>query len=107
MGHSADWAWSPSIAVLAEYSESLLPDDLSERLSTFQGEHTYKAQAYAPPTDTTLRNITTWVSERLMIGAQSFRQTQGGGPTVDRSSFNPMVIHWLRDNDAVGFIAVS
>ena len=106
MSHSADYAWGPVVAILADYHSTLLPEGLIERISTFENERTFSAQAYYPPYDQGPRNITTWLSTDLTIGAESFNETVVGGPSNSPSSFNPAVIHW-KASDRVAFLSVS
>ncbi|KAM5343671.1 hypothetical protein ACJ41O_012208 [Fusarium nematophilum] len=99
MTHSADFAWGPVVAVLAKTQERLLPDGFFDNLRKFGEEHTFKAQAYYPPYDLETRNITTWVSHKLTIGATSYNQTQAGGPTRSPISFTPAVVQWMTDDE--------
>ncbi|EGY15308.1 hypothetical protein VD0002_g2813 [Verticillium dahliae] len=94
MSHAADYAWAPLFAVLADAHKSLVPEDIVSKLGTFQGEHTFKATATYPPFDTVPRNITTWLSEKLTIGAESFDEIVIGGPARNQEAFNPAVIQW-------------
>ena len=105
MTHAADYAWAPIIAVLASKGASLLPGDFFEDLKSFDEERTFEAQAYFPPYDEEVRNITSWLSKRITIGASSHEQTQLGGPTGAPSSFSPAVVQWQTDNE-VGFLRV-
>ncbi|KAI1122990.1 hypothetical protein F5Y10DRAFT_252866 [Nemania abortiva] len=105
MSHSADYAWGPLVAVLAGYHASLLPDNILERITTFSGEHVFEAQAYYPPYDKVPRNITTWLSRSLTIGAESYDETVIGGPSQSQESFNPAVIQW-NAGDEIGFISL-
>ncbi|KAF4124544.1 hypothetical protein GMORB2_5210 [Geosmithia morbida] len=94
MSHMADYAWAPLLAVLAEEHEELIPKNISTGLGKFQGDHTFTASAYYPPFDTTPRNITTWVSENLTIGAESYDEIVIGGPGQNQEAFNPVVVQW-------------
>ncbi|KAK8043470.1 hypothetical protein PG993_005900 [Apiospora rasikravindrae] len=105
MSHSADWAWSPLIAVLADFHATLLPDGILGSLTRFSGEHTFEAQAYYPPYDYASRNITTWLSENVTIGAESYNETVVGGPSTSQESFNPAVVQWKTGTE-IGFISV-
>lgn len=104
MSHTQDHAWAPVIALLADTQAKILPDGLLEGLKTFQGEHTSEAQVYYPPYDLEVRNVTTWLSEDLTIGAQSFNQRSAGGPTG--TAFTPAGVQW-KTGDEIGFIVVS
>jgi hypothetical protein len=107
MSHARDWAWAPLIAVHSEFHNSLLSDDLKESLKTFDGERTYTGKAYYPPYDLDTRNITTWLSESLMIGAQSYRTKSANGPSNNKAQFHPAVAHWSYGDDNIGWLSVS
>ncbi|EJT76456.1 hypothetical protein GGTG_06375 [Gaeumannomyces tritici R3-111a-1] len=94
MSHMADYAWAPVFAALAAKNDELLPEPSRKRLETFEGEHTFKASTYTPPFDLVPRNITTWMSEDLTIGAESFDEIVVGGPSRSQESFNPAVVQW-------------
>lgn len=101
----ADYAWAPLLAVLAEDHERLISQDILRGLDTFQGEHTFTASAYYPPFDTTPRNITTWLSEKLTIGAESFDEIALGGAGQNQEAFNPVVVQWDTGSE-ISFISV-
>ena len=94
MSHAEDYAFAPCFAVLADFHRSLIPDDIVDGLTKFSGEHTFTATTYYPPIDNVPRNITTWLSEKLTIGAESFDENGLGGPSQSQESFNPAVIQW-------------
>lgn len=94
MSHAEDYAFAPCFAVLAEFHRTLIPDDIVEGLTKFLGEHTFTATTYYPPIDNVPRNITTWLSDKLTIGAESFDENGLGGPAQSQESFNPAVIQW-------------
>lgn len=106
MSHVADYAWAPVFAILSSFHFSLLPEDMVSRLSSFEDERAFSAQAYYPPYDLVPRNISTWLSTNLTIGAESFEETVIGGPSTSQTSFNPAVIQWLVDGKDVGFISL-
>lgn len=106
MSHSADWAWSPLMAVLSDFHATLLPEGVLESLTRFSCEHTFEAQAYYPPYDHVPRNITTWLSENITIGAESYNETVVGGPSTSQESFNPAVVQWKTGGE-IGFLSVS
>jgi hypothetical protein len=106
MSHANDYAFAPLVAVFADFHKTLIPDGLLKKMKTTPEEHTYTAQAYYPPFDLTTRNITTWVSENMTIGAESFKQNVIGGPTKSQTQWTPAVVQWSRPNQ-VGFISVS
>lgn len=105
MSHSADYAYAPCFAVLAAFHRTLVPDDIVNGLTKFSGEHTFTASTYYPPIDKSPRNITTWVSEELTIGAESFDENGLGGPSQSQESFNPAVVQWWTGSE-VSFISV-
>ncbi|KAI0603160.1 hypothetical protein F4775DRAFT_15702 [Biscogniauxia sp. FL1348] len=94
MSHMADYAWAPLFAVLADSHAALIPADVLSGLTAFGGEHTFTASTYYPPFDTVPRNITTWLSDKLTIGAESFDEIVVGGPSQSQESFNPAVVQW-------------
>jgi hypothetical protein len=104
MNHADDFEYAPLIAVLTPYHNSLLTSNITSKLSCFPGDHTYSTSAYAPPYDFTPRNITTWLSPNLTIGAQSFDQDTLGGPRNDTSQWNPAVVQWARSDGSVGYL---
>jgi hypothetical protein len=95
----ADYAWAPLFAVLADFHASLLPEGTIAKLSKIDGERTFRAQAYYPPYDRDTRNITTWLSDKLTIGAESFNETVVGGASTSQTSFNPAVVQWVNGGD--------
>lgn len=94
MSHSADYAYAPCFAVLSSFHRTLIPDEIFDSLTKFSGEHTFTASTYYPPIDNFPRNITTWLSEKLTIGAESFDENGLGGPAQSQEAFNPAIIHW-------------
>lgn len=106
MSHMADYAWAPLFAALDKTHQSLIPKKIKSKLSKFQGEHTFQASAYYPPFDTASRNITTWLSEDLTIGAESYKEIAIGGPSQSQESFNPAVVQWNTGHE-VAFISVG
>lgn len=105
MSHMADYAWAPLFAALADTHEKLIPKNITAGLSEFQGEHTFKASAMYPPFDVVPRNITTWLSKDLTIGAESYDEIVVGGPARSQTSFNPAVIQWDTGKE-ISFISV-
>ncbi|KAL2209445.1 hypothetical protein CC79DRAFT_1396341 [Sarocladium strictum] len=105
MSHMADYAWAPLFAALDKTHQSLIPKKIKSKLSKFQGEHTFQASAYYPPFDTVSRNITTWLSEDLTIGAESYKEIAIGGPSQSQGSFNPAVVQWNTGHE-VAFISL-
>lgn len=108
MSHSADFAFAPMVVVLADFHATLLPEDLKQSLTTFGAaqERTFNAQAFYPPYDTVPRNISTWLSRNLTVGAESFDQTDLGGPARSQEAFNPVVAQW-KVGDEIAFLSVS
>lgn len=106
MSHSADYAFAPCFAVLASFHRTLVTDDIIDGLTKFSGEHTFEASTYYPPIDKVPRNITTWMSEKLTIGAESFDETAVGGPALNQEAFNPAVIQWDTGSE-ISFISVG
>ncbi|OHE97741.1 hypothetical protein CORC01_06946 [Colletotrichum orchidophilum] len=106
MSHAADYAWAPLFAVLADFHESLIPEGIVANLTTFgPEERTFSASTFYPPYDLVPRNISTWLSENLTIGAESFKENVIGGPSINQESFNPAVVQW-NTGDEVAFISL-
>lgn len=100
MAHADDFEYAPLIAVLAPFHDALVPKESVASLSAFpsgddnEGHYTCTTSAFSPPHDLTPRNITTWLSPNLTIGAESFRENTVGGPREDSSQWNPAVVQW-------------
>ncbi|RGP73149.1 hypothetical protein FLONG3_6465 [Fusarium longipes] len=105
MSHMADYAWAPLFAVLARSHEKLIPKQVLKGLTVFKGEHSFQASTFYPPFDTVPRNISTWVSRDLTIGAQSFRQISLGGPAQNQEAYNPAVVQWNTGKE-ISFISL-
>jgi hypothetical protein len=106
MSHSADYAWGPLFAVLADYHKKLVPRDVLSKLTRFEGEHSFVSSTYYPPFDNVPRNITSWLSEKLTIGAESYDEITLGGPSQNQAAFNPAVVQWDTGNE-VAFLSVG
>lgn len=106
MAHADDFEFAPVAAVLADYHKTLVSTSTISRLSSFTGEHTYHGHAYAPPADQEQRNITSWLSANLTIGAESFSQDAPGGYSKDNTSWSPAVVQWLRSDESVGYFSL-
>ena len=94
MSHFADYAYAPLIAIMAGFTDSIVPANVTSQLQTFPGEHTVQTSAFSPPYDTYPRNISAWLSDSITIGAETFNETQVGGPSLSSSSFSPAVVQW-------------
>ncbi|KAF4461044.1 hypothetical protein FALBO_12159 [Fusarium albosuccineum] len=105
MSHMADYAWAPLFAVLAESHKKLIPAKVLMGLGSFGGEHNFTASTYYPPFDTVPRNISSWLSENLTIGAESFKEISLGGPSQNQQAFNPAVIQWNTGSE-ISFISL-
>lgn len=101
----ADYAWAPLFAVLTDHHMKLVPKDVFAKLTKFQGEHTFTSSTFYPPFDTVPRNISSWLSEKLTIGAESFDEISLGGPGQNQGAFNPAVVQWDTGNE-IAFISV-
>jgi hypothetical protein len=106
LAHADDFEFAPVAAVLADYHKTLVSNSSISRLSSFTGEHTYNGNAYAPPADQEQRNVTSWLSANLTIGAQSFNLDGAGGYSKDINSWSPAVVQWLRPDESVGFFSL-
>ncbi|OAL48505.1 hypothetical protein IQ07DRAFT_622919 [Pyrenochaeta sp. DS3sAY3a] len=105
MSHMADYAWAPLFAVLTDHHMKLVPKDVLAKLTKFQGEHTFSSSTFYPPFDTVPRNISSWLSEKLTIGAESFDEISLGGPGQNQGAFNPAVVQWDTGNE-IAFISL-
>ncbi|KAH7311449.1 hypothetical protein B0I35DRAFT_396137 [Stachybotrys elegans] len=105
MSHSADYAWAPLFAILADTHKKLVPKNVLSKLTKFQGEHTFSATCYYPPFDKVPRNITSWLSEKLTIGAESFDELFLGGAGQNQAAFNPAVVQW-DTGDEIAFLSL-
>ncbi|KUI59694.1 hypothetical protein VP1G_06959 [Cytospora mali] len=103
--HADDFQIAPVLAAIMPYHHTLVPDDVVEKLAVFPGEHTYTTAAYAPPYDLTRRNVTTWLSENLTIGAESFDQTVVGGFSINQQQWAPAVAQWMRSDGSIGWFS--
>lgn len=106
MSHARDWAWAPLIAVHSAYHNDLLSEDLKESLKSFDGERTWQGKAYSPPHDVDVRNMTSWLSKDLMIGAVSYHSRTAGGPSANSDQFHPAVAQWKRKESKIGWLSV-
>ncbi|KAK1525506.1 hypothetical protein CABS01_00595 [Colletotrichum abscissum] len=103
MAHADDFEYAPLISVLAPFHDALVPSDVVEKLSVFPGEHMYETAAFSPPHDSVPRNITTWLSANLTIGAESYDEDTLGGPREDPSQWSTAVVQWARNDGSVGY----
>ena len=106
MSHSADFEYAPLFAILADFASTLVPANVTQRLSEFEGEHAFTSSTYSPPYDYVPRNITSWLAPNISIGSETFNETVVGGPAINPSTFNPAVIQWNTGVD-IGFITVG
>ncbi|KAF2144300.1 uncharacterized protein K452DRAFT_285547 [Aplosporella prunicola CBS 121167] len=106
MSHSSDFAFAPLIAVMAVFhNSSVVPEGVIQRLKEFPGEHTVRTSAFSPPYDTYPRNISAWLSDSITIGAETFNETEVGGPSLSSDSFSPAVVQWdAGDANGVGWL---
>lgn len=106
LAHADDFEYAPLIAVLAPFHDSLISNCTIASLKSVT-EHTVTTSAYAPPHDKVPRNVTTWLSANLTIGAEAFRQDVLGGAREDNSQWNPAVVQWARSSDSsVGYMTL-
>lgn len=103
--HADDFEIAPLLAALMPFHHTLVPDDVVAKLAAFPGEHTYAAQAYSPPFDLAPRNVSSWIGERVTIGAESFDQTVVGGASINPEQWAPAVAQWLRADGTVGWFS--
>lgn len=105
MAHSDDFEYGVLMAILAPHHDALVPNDTISALLTFRGEHTYVASAYAPPGDLVPRNITSWLSDNVTIGAMSFLDDPAA--TAHSEQWNAAVVQWLRFDGSVGYFTLA
>ncbi|KAH8771030.1 hypothetical protein F5883DRAFT_492899 [Diaporthe sp. PMI_573] len=103
--HADDFEIAPLLSALMPYHHTLIPDEVVEKLAAFPGEHTYAASALSPPWDLAQRNITSWLSENLTIGAESFDQIVVGGASINQEQWAPAVAQWLRADGSIGWFS--
>lgn len=89
--HSDDFQMAPVLAAILPYHHTVVPEEVVEKLLVFPGEHTYTTAAYAPPYDLARRNVTTWLSENLTIGAERSDQNAVGGFSMNQQQWAPAV----------------
>ncbi|KAJ6101718.1 hypothetical protein N7499_001348 [Penicillium canescens] len=105
MYHQDDFAFYPLFALSTPEMVKYLPAKVKTNLLKFPGEHMYTSQAYSPPFDTYPRNITTWMSKNVTIGAETIAEHVVGGPSINPSQFTPAVIQWAIDDHQIGCIS--
>ncbi len=105
LAHADDFEYAPLIAVLAPYHDSLIPKSTIRALAS-PDEHLFHTSTFAPPRDLAVRNVTSWLSPNLTIGAESYRQDVLGGARQDPSQWNPAVIQWSRADGSVGYLTL-
>ena len=94
MYHPDDFAFFPLFALAMPEMAKYLSNDTKKAFITFEGERNVSMQAYSPPWDYAVRNITAWISENVTIGAEQLDQTVVGGAAISPDAFNPAVIQW-------------
>ncbi|KAH9908035.1 hypothetical protein F4778DRAFT_720057 [Xylariomycetidae sp. FL2044] len=105
MAHADDFQYAPLIAVLAPYHDALVPEGVVQKLCHFPGDHLVTASAYAPPVDAVQRNITSWLSANLTIGAMSFEDVEEA--STHSSQWNAAVVQWARADGSVGYLTLA
>ncbi|KXH66677.1 hypothetical protein CSAL01_06641 [Colletotrichum salicis] len=106
MAHADDLEYAPLISVLAPFHDALVPSDIVEKLSTFPSEHLFETATFSSPHDSVPRNITTWLSANLTIGAESYDEDTLGGSREDPYQWSPAVVQWARNDGSVGYTAL-
>lgn len=104
MYHQGDFAFYPLFALAMPEMLKYLSPQSRANLIKFPGEHLYTAKAYSPPFDTYPRNITTWMTKDLTIGAETVAQHVIGGAAESTSAFSPAVIQWAIDQNQIGCV---
>ena len=106
VAHKDDFEFGPLVSILGPYMNSFISDAAMSSLREFPGTHTFNTTVYSPAYDHVPRNVSTWLSPKLTIGAESFDENVVGGPNVNQQQFNPAVVQWLRRDSSVGFITL-
>lgn len=101
MAHADDFEYTPVIAVLADFHNSLLGQEVKDKFKCFPGDHWYNVTAYYPPRDLEPRNISIWNAANLSIGAESFTENSTLG-----DQFNPAVAQWKRYDGSIGYMTL-
>ncbi|KAJ5287449.1 hypothetical protein N7478_003135 [Penicillium angulare] len=104
MYHGDDFAFYPLFALGMPEMLKYLSEESKSKLIKFPGDHFFATQAYSPPFDTYARNITTWMSENITIGAETVAEHVIGGPAESTSAFSPAVIQWAIDDYQIGCV---
>ncbi|OJD30294.1 uncharacterized protein BKCO1_6300031 [Diplodia corticola] len=94
MGHSADYAYAPLLALMAPSHNALVPAAAVQRLTHFPGPHLVRTSAFSPPYDAHPRNITAWLADRITLGASTFDEAAVGGPALNPDTWSPAVVQW-------------
>ncbi|KAJ5225608.1 hypothetical protein N7468_006833 [Penicillium chermesinum] len=105
MYHGDDFAFYPLFAMVMPEMLKYLSAESKASLVKFSEPRLYTAQAFSPPFDTYPRNITTWLSENITIGAETVAQEVIGGAAKSTSAFSPAVIQWAIDEYQIGCIS--
>ncbi|GIZ39489.1 hypothetical protein CKM354_000287100 [Cercospora kikuchii] len=112
IAHNDDFEIGPLVAILTKYhvQQGWVGEKVMRSLTEFEdpGEEgrLFTASAYSYAYDHVPRNITSWISANLTIGAESFDMNVVGGPARNPSQFNPAVAQWLREDGSVGFLTL-
>ena len=110
--HADDGEFVPIVSILSSFHNTMVPANVVARLKSFGcNERIVQRHAYSPPFDLQVRNITTWLSEKITIGGDSYNQTVVGGFSKDSNSFSPAIAHWYRSatklqNSSVGYFSL-
>jgi len=105
MYHQDDFAFYPLFALSMPEMLKYLSAEAKSNFIRFPGEHFFTGQAYSPPFDTYPRNITTWMSKNITIGAENVAEHVIGGPAESTSAFSPAVIQWTIDSYQIGCVS--
>ena len=112
IAHNDDFEIGPLVSILTKYhvQQGWVGEKVMRSLTEFEdpgdGGRLFTASAYSDAYDHVPRNITSWISANLTIGAESFDMNVVGGPARNPSQFNPAVAQWLREDGSVGFLTL-
>lgn len=112
IAHNDDYEIGPLVAILSPFhlDSGLLSDKVLRSMTEFDdpGEEgrIFQASALSDAYDYVPRNVTSWISTNLTIGAESFDMNVQGGPARNLAHFNPAVAQWLREDGTIGFLTL-
>jgi hypothetical protein len=89
--HTHDFCVAPLISVVG----TLVPSEVKSNFEKFQGERRVERQISFEPQ----RIATAWLSDKLMLGAETASGTRSGHP-----QYHPLTIHWEIKPGVIGWL---